>query len=140
MNFLNDTYGLDFFSIFLIFSASLLNLFSVTRLISCVVLIFALYRVFSRNVEKREQEHRKFCTYANRFLSKFNKAIPSNLPVFHFSDCAPLFSNLKRWFNEKRNYKIVKCPKCSQKLRLPRGKGKITVNCKKCGHEFKMKS
>ncbi|MEG1254947.1 hypothetical protein [Clostridium sp.] len=140
MNFFNETYGLDFFSIFLIFVASLLNLFSNTRLISSVVLLFALYRVFSRNVEKREQEHRKFCMYANRFLSKFNKAIPSNLPVFHFSDCAPLFSNLKRWFNEKRNYKIIKCSKCGQKLRLPRGKGNITVTCKKCGYEFKMKS
>ncbi len=78
--------------------------------------------------------------YANRFLSKFNKAIPSNLPVFHFGDCVPIFSNFKRWFNEKKNYKIVKCPKCGQKLRLPRGKGKITVTCKRCFYEFKMKS
>jgi len=100
MNFFNESYGIDLFSLFLILVSSILNLFSITRLLAGVILFYALYRVFSRNVEKREQEHRKFCMYANRFLSNF-----------------------KRWFNEKKNYKIVKCPKCGQKLRLPRGKG-----------------
>ncbi|MFR1709241.1 MAG: hypothetical protein ACLSV2_10095 [Clostridium sp.] len=140
MNFFNESYGFDLFSLFLILVSSIFNLFSVTRFLAGVILFYALYRAFSRNIEKREQEHRKFCMYANRFLSKFNRAIPSNLPVFHFSDCTPIFSNFKKWFNEKKNYKIVKCPKCGQKLRLPRGKGRITVTCKRCLHEFKMKS
>lgn len=140
MNFFNNSYGLDLFSIFLILVSSFLNLFSLTRIVAPIVLFIALYRVFSKNVEKREQELRKFCMNANKILSKFNRALPSNLPVFHFSDCEPLFSNLKKWFNEKKNFKIVKCPRCSQKLRLPRHKGRITVTCKRCLHEFKLKT
>ncbi len=140
MNFFNDSYGLDLFSIFLILVSSFLNLFSLTRIVALIVLLIALYRVFSKNVEKREQELRNFCMNINKILSKFNRALPSNLPVFHFSDCAPLFSNFKKWFNEKRNFKIVKCPRCSQKLRLPRHRGRITVTCKRCLHEFKLKT
>lgn len=31
--------------------------------------------------------------------------------------------------------KVVECPKCEAKLRVPRGKGKINITCPKC--EFK---
>ncbi len=34
------------------------------------------------------------------------------------------------------NYKIYKCPKCRQKLRVPRGKGKIRISCRRCQYEF----
>ena len=33
-------------------------------------------------------------------------------------------------------YKIYKCPKCRQKLRVPRGKGKIRISCRRCQYEF----
>lgn len=55
MNFFNESYGIDLFSLFLILVSSILNLFSITRLLAGVILFYALYRVFSRNVEKREQ-------------------------------------------------------------------------------------
>lgn len=140
MNFLNESYGLDLLSIFLILVSSFFNLFYITRIIASIFLIIALYRVFSRNVPKRQQELRTFCAYSNKFLSKFNKSLPNNLPVFHFRDYAPFFANIKKFINEKRNFKIVKCPRCSQKLRLPRHKGRITVTCKRCLHEFKLKT
>ncbi|MGH4118599.1 hypothetical protein [Clostridium sp.] len=41
---------------------------------------------------------------------------------------------------EKRKYIITNCPKCSQKLRVPRSKGKIIVTCSKCGSEFRLKT
>lgn len=140
MNFLNDSYGLDFLSIFLILVSSFFNLFFITRLLASIILVIALYRVFSRNITKRQQELRSFCIHSNKFLRRFNKTLPNNLPVFHFRDLSPIFFNFKRWFKEKQNFKIVKCPRCSQKLRLPRHKGRITVTCKRCLHEFKLKT
>ena len=41
------------------------------------------------------------------------------------------------YINQKRQYKIVKCPNCGQKLRLPRGQKKTIVTCKMCRFEFK---
>lgn len=38
------------------------------------------------------------------------------------------------------DYKIEKCPHCSQMLRLPKNKGTILVTCSKCHEKFKIKT
>ncbi|MCR5726512.1 MAG: hypothetical protein K6G24_03500 [Lachnospiraceae bacterium] len=37
---------------------------------------------------------------------------------------------------DKVTYRIFDCPMCSQKLRVPKGKGKIEITCRRCGHVF----
>ena len=37
---------------------------------------------------------------------------------------------------ERKKYKVFICPTCKQKLRVPRGKGKISISCPKCGTSF----
>ena len=49
-------------------------------------------------------------------------------------------NNLLKKLREKGKYIITSCPKCSQKLRLPRGKGKIIVTCSKCCSEFRLRT
>ena len=34
------------------------------------------------------------------------------------------------------DYKVISCPSCSARLRVPKGKGKIKVNCPKCKTSF----
>lgn len=140
MNYNNRVYGFDMFTLVMLLFSSILNLFSITRIFSLVILIYALYRSLSYNYSKRSSELAKFYFYINKFLKKFNKEIPVNYATFHFSDLMPIFNKLKSSITEKIKYKIVACPKCSQKLRLPRRKGNITVTCKRCGHEFKMRT
>lgn len=35
-----------------------------------------------------------------------------------------------------RNNRYFRCPKCRQTVRVPRGKGKISIRCPKCGERF----
>lgn len=140
MNYYNRPYGLDMFSLVLLVISSILNYPKTTRLISLAILIYALYRAFSTNTYKRGQELTAFYNFVDKIASIFNKKVPRNYNVFRFSDMQPLFKNLKYRTDQWLNYKIVKCPSCGQKLRLPRKKGKITVTCRKCGTDFKMRT
>ena len=47
-----------------------------------------------------------------------------------------------RWFRRQwqrlrdRKNRYYSCPKCRQTVRVPRGKGKISIRCPKCGEKF----
>lgn len=36
--------------------------------------------------------------------------------------------------------KVIECPNCRTRLRIPSNKGTLKINCKKCGEIFKVKS
>ena len=35
-----------------------------------------------------------------------------------------------------RQHRYYDCPRCHQQIRVPRGKGKISITCPKCGEKF----
>lgn len=37
---------------------------------------------------------------------------------------------------QRKVYRFFTCPQCSQKLRVPKNKGKVRITCTKCGHSF----
>ena len=41
----------------------------------------------------------------------------------------------ERWV-QRKDYKFFSCPSCHTNLRVPRGKGKIKIVCRKCGTSF----
>lgn len=47
-----------------------------------------------------------------------------------------------RWFRlhwqrlRDRKNRYYRCPKCRQTVRVPKGKGKISIHCPKCGETF----
>ncbi len=84
----------------------------------CVALVY--FRMFSKNINRRFQENQNYLNRRFRLSEGWRKG--------------------KFRFQEFRNYKIFKCPNCGQKLRIPRGKGNISIRCRKCGHEFPGKS
>jgi len=36
------------------------------------------------------------------------------------------------------DYSVIRCEKCSARMRVPKNKGKIRVSCPKCEHQFIM--
>lgn len=144
MKIFYGAYGFDILSIFLILLSCILSLFNITSILGLAILVFALYRAFSKKIYKRIEELNKFILIVNNILSKFNKKLPDNLPRISLSNIPQSFYQLKYQIKYKidnfKKYKIVKCPNCKQKLRLPRGKGSIIVTCKSCSHKFNMRT
>lgn len=140
MNFLYGTYGFDLYSIFLLFIGVLFNNFKYTRIIALVLFIYVIYRAFSKNTYKRSQELYKFTSFVNnKILYRFNKRLP-NIPSSSLYYIPQSFKFMFGQIKESLKYKIIKCPNCNQKLRLPRGKKKIIVTCKRCSCEFKART
>lgn len=88
--------------------------------VAWVPLVFSFFRMFSRNIYKRRAENQKF-------LGVWWKG-------------KAWFSGMGRHAAESRVYRFYSCPQCRQKLRVPRGKGKISIRCPKCGTEFVKKT
>ena len=83
-----------------------------------IVLIY--YRMFSRNIQKRYAENQKYLSLENK-VKRF-------------------FGRTKYIQEQRKDFHIYTCPQCRQKIRIPKGKGKISVRCPKCGAEFVKKS
>ena len=88
--------------------------------VTLVLLILAYVRVFSRNINKRYEENMKFLQKKDAILNKFRKQ--------------------KYYAAQRRNFHIYTCPQCKQKIRIPKGKGKISITCPKCRTSFIKKS
>ena len=82
-------------------------------LIALLFMGYAYFRMFSRKISQRSAENQWF-------LQKEQK--------------------IRTFFDQRKNYHIYKCPNCRQKLRVPRGKGKVEITCRKCGTKFVKRS
>ncbi len=79
-------------------------------------LIYSYYRMFSRNHTKRWAENQKYLSFKNRILGNINRQ--------------------KNYAQQRKTHRIYACPGCKQKIRVPKGKGKIEISCPKCRTKF----
>ena len=89
-------------------------------IVTAVLLFVLLFRMFSRNLQKRRAENAWF-------LQKIF------YPVQH------TFNGKKQRIQDKE-HKYFTCPNCRTVCRVPKGKGKIVITCPKCRTEIKGKS
>lgn len=81
-----------------------------------VLLVYAFFRVFSKNIEARRQENASWLQFWGKIKGFFK------------------FQSDK--FKQRKTHKFVKCKNCKKALRLPRHKGKINVTCPHCHTQF----
>ena len=123
--FMYGRYGNDQLNTFLLVSyLALYLLFSLTGFnllywVATAAMVFCLFRMLSRNYSRRREENAKFMKVAD--------------PVIRWY-------RLRRTIRKDKDHTYFKCPNCSQHLRVPKGKGKITVTCRNCGAVFQEKS
>lgn len=92
--------------------------------LSYIPFLLSIFRMFSKDVNKRRMENYKFMILLSPLYSWFTKNI----------------NKIKSRIKNRKIYKYFKCPNCKQKLRLPKGKGKLNVVCSKCKTKFLKKT
>lgn len=129
MIFMNGRYGTDtlnkfLFALFIVLWIANIFVFnlvarSIIWLIELLILALSIFRSFSRNINKRSAENRKFLKYYNPVKSWVKLSI--------------------RKFKDRKEYRYLKCPICKSQLRVKNKKGVHTVRCPRCGSEFDKK-
>jgi LSD1 subclass zinc finger protein len=116
--FMTGRYGVDQLTLAIMGVSILFSVLSifinnhVLDIINVIILIIVFYRIFSKNVSKRYQENMKFLNAWN-FIKNKTK-------------------NKLKMIKDLKHYRFYKCSNCRQTLRVPKGKGKISITCPKC--------
>lgn len=80
------------------------------------LMVHMYFRVFSRNLIKRQAENQRYISMRYRMVVDQNKK--------------------KKEFSQRKTHRFYSCPQCRQRVRVPRGRGKICITCPKCRTEF----
>lgn len=129
--FMQGRYGVDQFAKFTmgvalvsivlaIFVNTGSNAGSFLDMLGLVAIVYTYFRIFSRNISKRAQENQKYLSATAKLRQRLNKE--------------------KNMMKQRKDYHIYTCPSCGQKVRIPRGKGKIEISCPKCHSKFVKRS
>ena len=119
------------------------NAFFRSRIFSAIILlwfILTVFRFFSKDIYRRQNENAKFVTLLNRIRNKDFK--PDSSYTVKIKKDGKLKKKLKMYktmFKDRKTHVFKKCPQCEVIIRLPKKKGEHEVICPKCGKEFKIK-
>ena len=111
--------GLAFFALSFLFSGRVSGLANFLFIFGVFMLIYAFLRAFSRKLQIRDMENYLFLNLIAKQKQK-----------------------VQAWKNrrsQRKDFRFFKCPGCKTYLRVPRGKGKIHINCK-CGYTLYRKT
>ena len=89
-------------------------------LIAWVLYGYSLFRMLSRNVNKRRAENARYIV----FTEKVKKEVRQ------------FFLRLKG----RKTHKYFRCPSCRNRLRMKRGSGLKQITCPVCRHQFEKKA
>ena len=126
MQFMQGRYGADqmgqmLSAVSMVFL--IISLFSRNQawfLLAVIGIVYNYFRMFSKNISKRYAENQKYLTMTAGILRKL--------------------ASWKSQLAQRKIYHIYRCPGCKQKIRVPRGRGKIEIRCPKCNTRFVKKS
>ncbi len=114
-----DAYTLFWLVVF--FALAALGRFYVPLMLpAAVALVYLLFRLFSRDAEKRSVENARFLALIQSMVRWFRKR--------------------KRTLQPDKEYVYFKCPNCGQPMRVPRGLGKLEITCRSCSSHFETRS
>lgn len=81
-----------------------------------LLMVYILFRSFSRNIQKRQAENAKYLAIKKKVVQFFKRQ--------------------KNRLRDIKTHRYRKCPQCKAILRLPLKKGEIAVDCPRCKEHF----
>ncbi len=129
-NFMRGRRGMDELSRFLYGLTLLLLILSllipnvtarlVFLLLAVLAMVLTFWRCLSKKLNARWKENERYLKKTQRFRD---------------------WTRLRRdMWKQRKEYKFFKCPSCKSVMRVPKGKGKIRIVCRKCGTAFEKKT
>ncbi len=131
IRFMQGRYGVDSLSKFTmgfalvsvilsVFTGRNRNLAALLDFLGLAAIVYTYFRIFSRNIPKRYAENQKFLGMTAGIHNRFTRE--------------------KNLMSQRKTHHIYTCPGCGQKIRIPKGKGKIEIVCPKCQTKFVKRS
>ena len=108
--------------VYLEFFLIAVSIFSDSRiwiLLFDILVFYSFYRMLSKNISKRYEENMKYQFFKKK-IKHIWKAESKSI--------------------KDKDYKYFVCPKCTQIVRIPRGKGNIEVCCPNCKEKFEKRT
>ena len=124
--FMYGRYGADALNTFLMFFILIIAICNALlmhnafiNLCLWVLLYLYIWRTYSKNILKRRKENEVFLRYIRplrRYILLYKRRM------------------------QDKSHKYYLCPKCHQTVRVPKGRGKITITCPTCKNRFNKRS
>jgi LSD1 subclass zinc finger protein len=124
-NFMTNRNGVDPLSVVLVWGGLAIYLLSaifsstILSLVSFAIYAYTVFRIFSRNKEKRALENRRYLALKTKYTTEFKQA--------------------RTRLKNRKKFRYFRCPSCKAWLKLPRGAGVVTVTCGRCHNNFTQK-
>lgn len=124
--FMYGRYGADRLSKHLVMLGLILSIASmftnmnVMSGLAFALILYAYFRIFSRNHAKRYAEGRAY----EQFWQKVRQ-----LPNRFTKEVA-----------QRKTHRIYRCPSCRQRIRVPKGRGNVEIRCQKCQTVFRKRT
>lgn len=100
------------------------------EILAAGLLVWVFYRMLSRNFERRAAENRSYLRIKDQVLEAFRK-LKGSLGAGGVG--GPLSG-------DQQDFRIYRCPKCGQKIRIPGGHGKVEITCPRCRTRFRKRT
>ncbi|MCL2046716.1 MAG: hypothetical protein FWG88_10080 [Oscillospiraceae bacterium] len=121
-NLMTGRYGPDHLNIAMVITSFVINLLHLILRIASMLymswgfLVLSVFRMLSRNIERRRGENDTFIRYWWPVRTQIGR----------------LLANVKHG----KTHRFIKCNGCGNTLRVPKGSGKLQITCPKCGERF----